>query len=75
MNDNINTTVEEILDDSFSDESLMSEPDDEPLSVNVDLQNGWPFDKNSFLIIHFNINSVTVEGCLDELADVRNVQF
>ena len=59
---------DESLDASFRD----SEPDFavNPESVNVDLANGWPYTKDNFLVLHYNINSITAEGRLEELSEV-----
>ena len=66
--DTIDFLCNESLDDSFCD----SEPDidDNPVSVNVDLTNGWPYSHDNFLVLHYNINSITAEGRLEELIDL-----
>ena len=56
-----------------SDLSYISELDDnECQSFNYDLSNGSPIDTNNFNIVHYNINSITVEGRLDQLSDICN---
>ena len=67
MDDNIE--LFDILDDSLSDTSLISEPE-QTQSVNVDLVNGWPYNFDDFLIVHYNVNSITAEGRLEEISDV-----
>ena len=39
-------------------------------SVNFDLSNGSPIDATNFNLVHYNINSVTAEGRLEELSTV-----
>ena len=50
--DTIDFLCNKSLDDSFCD----SEPDidENPVSVNIDLTNGWPYSKENFLILHYN---------------------
>ena len=59
-----------IFDDSLSDCSFLSEPDDFPHSINIDLSNGCPLDKNDFIVVHYNIDSILAEGRLEQLGDV-----
>ena len=70
MDDDDNLELDDLLDDSLSDTSCVSEPDDQPQSVNVDLSNGWPFNDDDFLVIHYNINSITAADRLEELSEV-----
>ena len=56
------------LDLSF----CLSEPDDQPQSVNVNLSNGSPLNSHDFIVAHWNVNSVLKEGRLDEL--FQNIQ-
>ena len=39
-------------------------------SVNFDLSNGSPIDAKNFNLVHYNVNSITAEGRLDELSTV-----
>ena len=50
----------------------LSESDEQPQSVNLDLLNGSPFEKNSFIAVHWNINSILTEGRLEELIENIN---
>jgi hypothetical protein len=45
----------------------------EPQSMNVNFCNGSPLNDNDFTIVHFNINSITAEGRLEQLTDVCSV--
>ena len=56
------------LDLSF----CLSEPDDQPQSVNVNLCNGSPLNSNDLIVAHWNVNSILKEGRLDEL--LLNIQ-
>ena len=51
-----------------SDTSFMSDID-YVSSINFDLSNGSPIDINNVNIIHYNINSITVDGRIDQLTD------
>ena len=55
-----------------SDTSFISDIEDMPQSIALDLDNGSPIDTNKFIIIHYNINSILHEGRLDELQDTCN---
>ena len=57
-----------LSDDSDDDISFLSEADDEPMSINVDFSNGSPLQINDFIIVHYNINSITAEGRLESLS-------
>ena len=65
---------ESLLDVSFcSDISFcMSEPDDQPQSINIDLSNGSPLGDDILVIAHWNINSILAEGRLGELTENVN---
>ena len=54
----------------MSDLSYLSDLDNECQSLNFDLTNGSPIDTNNFIIVHFNINSITANGRLDQLSDI-----
>ena len=61
------------VSDLFSDVSDMSYTSDLDLpcnSISYDISNGSPIDTNKFIILHYNINSITAEGRLDELHDI-----
>ena len=54
-------------DQSYLDLSFcLSEPEDQPQSVNVNLCNGSPLNSNDFIVAHWNVNSILKEGRLDE---------
>jgi hypothetical protein len=63
-----------VLDTSFCSEIsfCMSEADENPQSVHIDLVNGSPLNENDFLVVHWNINSIRAEGRLEEL--IENVR-
>ena len=65
---------ESLLDVSFcSDFSFcMSEPDDQPQSINADLSNGSPLGNDILVVAHWNINSILTEGRLGELTENVN---
>ena len=54
----------------ISDCSYISEFDNECQSINFDLSDGSPIDVNYFNIAHYNINSITAFGRLDQLSDI-----
>ena len=56
-----------------SDHSYLSDLDLECQSINYNLCNGSPIDINNFNIVHFNINSITADGRLDQLSDICKV--
>ena len=61
------------VSDLFSDVSDMSYTSDLDLpcnSISYDISNGSPIDTNKFIMLHYNINSITAEGRLDELHDI-----
>ena len=41
--------------------------------MNVNFCNGSPLNDNDFTIVHFNINSITAEGRLEQLTDVCSI--
>jgi hypothetical protein len=58
------------LDLSFnSNSSVLSEPENQPESIEIDLSNGSPLNTDNFLAIHYNVNSILTEGRLEELVD------
>ena len=54
----------------ISDVSFLSEFENDCQSINFDLSDGSPINMNNFNIAHYNINSVTAFGRLDQLADI-----
>ena len=73
MMEDDDTFDEFLCDDSLSDISFCeSEPDNLPQSVNIDISNGSPFNEDDFLVLHYNINSITAEGRLEELTLVTS---
>ena len=56
-----------------SDQRYISDLEDECKSFSYDLSNGSPIDINNFNIVHFNINSITAEGRLDQLSDICRI--
>ena len=69
MNDNDLSDVDSVI----SDLGYMSDLDIECQSVNFDLSNGSPINVNNFNIVHYNINSITAEGRLDQLSDICSI--
>ena len=57
----------------MSDLSYLSDLDNECQSYNYDLSNGSPIDTNNFTIVHYNINSITAPGRLDQLSDICSI--
>ena len=51
----------------------MSEPDENPQSIHIDLSDGSPLNDNDFLAVHWNINSIRAEGRLEELTEYIKV--
>ena len=73
MEDN-NSDDDFLCDDSFNDVSIcLSEPDEQPNSISLDISNGSPLNNDDFLVVHYNINSITAEGRLEELSTVASV--
>ena len=64
-------TDEDVSDlfSEVSDTSYISDIDNRPNSFNYDISNGSPIDTNMFNVVHYNINSITAEGRLEELID------
>ena len=57
----------------MSDVSLFSVAENEPQSINIDFSNGSPLNDGDFTIVHYNINSITAEGRLEQLNQVCSV--
>ena len=57
---------------NLSDTSYQS-IDFETFSQNDNIENGSPFDTNNFIVVHYNINSITADGRLEELTDICKV--
>ena len=57
---------------NLSDSSYQS-IDFETFSQNYNIENGSPFDTNYFIVVHYNINSITADGRLEELTDICKV--
>ena len=49
--------LESSLEDA--DTSFLSEPDNSPLSCNIDYSNGSPLNEDDFHVAHYNVNSIT----------------
>ena len=63
------------FDDDHDDHNssfCSSEPDGQPLSINLDLSNGSPYGSDCFIAAHWNINSIRKEGRIDEL--IQNIR-
>ena len=58
---------------NVSDLSYLSDFDNECQSYSYDLSNGSPINTNNFTIIHYNINSITANGRLEQLSDICSV--
>ena len=59
---------------NVSDLSYMSDLDNnETQSHNYDLSNGSPINTNNFNIVHYNINSITAEGRIEQLSNICNI--
>ena len=70
MDDNSDVNFDVNFDDSLSDCSFFSETDDYPQSINIDLSNGSPLDKNDFIVVHFNIDSILAQRRIEQLSDI-----
>ena len=68
--DNLDESVNDIINESLSDCSILSEPEENPQSVNIDISNGSPIDTKDLIVVHFNIDSITAEGRLEQLKTV-----
>ena len=60
-------------DGNDSDCSFFSNSEMDPQSVNVNFSNGSPLNDGDFTIVHFNINSITAEGRLEQLTDLCSI--
>ena len=56
-----------------SDTSYQSDAEYFPNSKNYDISNGSPIDNSYFNIVHYNINSITAEGRIDELTYISKL--
>ena len=56
-----------------SDLSYLSDLDNECQSFDYDLANGSPINTENFNIVHYNINSITATGRLDQLFDICSI--
>ena len=65
--DDLDASIQEIIDESINDCSLLSEPENNPQSINIDISNGSPIDTGDLIVVHFNIDSITAEGQLEQL--------
>ena len=63
----------DILDESVSDCSFLSEPDTNPQSINIDISNGSPISADDFIVVHFNIDSILAEGRKEQLEYVCQI--
>ena len=54
----------------ISDLSDISDFDTECQSLHFDLSNGSPIDTKNVNIVHFNINSITANGRIDQLSTI-----
>ena len=52
-----------------SDISQLSDFEEQSKSLNFDLSNGSPIDRDNFTILHYNINSILAPGKLEQLED------
>ena len=73
-----NDTFDLLSDDDLdnvdtADVSLVSVDDDNPNSINVDISNGFPFGNENFIVVHYNINSITATGRLENLNHFCNL--
>ena len=58
---------------NISDISYLSDFEDVCQSVNFELSNGSPINVNNFNIVHYNINSITAEGRIEQLSNICNI--
>ena len=56
-----------MINESINDCSLLSEPEHNPQSINIDISNGSPIDTGDLIVVHFNIDSITADGRLEQL--------
>ena len=59
--------IQHMLNESLNDCSLLSEPENNPQSINIEISNGSPIDTGDLIVVHFNIDSITAEGRLEQL--------
>ena len=52
--DDIDSTIEDIFNESLNNCSLLSEPENNPQSINIDISNGSPIDTGDLIVVHFN---------------------
>ena len=63
-----------IFEESFDEISFtVSEPEEQPQSISLDIGNGSPLNPKDFVGVHFNINSITALGRIDQLNHISNV--
>ena len=71
---NINGAAEEEdLSDLYSevsDISYTSDIDNLPNAIQYYISNGCPMDRESFKVVHYNIESITADGFIEALSDV-----
>ena len=65
--DDLDASIQDIIDESINECSILSEPEDNPQSINIDISNGSPIDTGDLIVVHFNIDSITAEGRLEQL--------
>ena len=53
-----------------SDTSYMSDLDNYPQSRIIDVSNGSPINENNVTFIHYNVDSILAEGCIDKLTSI-----
>ena len=76
MEDNVENNF--LCDDTFNDTidnldvSINSNHENSPESININFCNGSPFKDDDFLVLHYNINSITAEGRSEELTLVTS---
>ena len=63
--------LESRLEDA--DTSFLSEPDNSPLSCNIDYSNGSPLTEDDFHVAHYNVNSITAEDKIDQLQEATKI--
>ena len=59
-----------VSDISFTSE--ISDFDDAPQSINIEISEGSPLNLKDFTILHFNINSVLADDRISKLTDICN---
>ena len=75
FNNNFIDDHDELLENSVvdADTSFLSEPDNSPNSYSIDYSNGSPLCKDDFHVVHYNINSITAEGKLEQLQEASKI--